>query len=388
MTLAVASKALNASNALLEQFGEDPTVVPEQSHSWVNHWPAATAGLSCLIVTISGIALGILGNPALSVLLGIAAIGCAALAIHLRNYSTSKNLDSYTSVLAEQVTKISRTVCRIDEENKRLAKIEKDFETTERTLRDQLKEQAAMAANVAANLEDKIAKLEADLNEREQLAKNERAEREKLSEKLTRTHAERSQELEERKQLFDKQKAASDEALSLVSVKLQRAQDVKLRIGQILDDLHKRSPTMRAKIKRLASDSAGVSISGKEFSDLLPSIRDIKTEIQKSLESLQQRDEASEAKEKEADVLVVTVCGVAENAIHQLEDRDRKLDALSQRVDTLFKKKQPSSTAAERSLDSAFGSGLVRPRSSSSASREGREGSSAPVVQPTGASRP
>ena len=55
MALAVASEALDFSNAVLGQVGEAPTAAPQQSRSFINHWPAATASMSCLIVTISTI---------------------------------------------------------------------------------------------------------------------------------------------------------------------------------------------------------------------------------------------------------------------------------------------------------------------------------------------
>lgn len=238
--IAAASTAFQLSSTVLQQVGGSPTQEPQESHSIFDHWPVATAGLSCLITTVHAVAMGILGNMPLAVLMGIAALGCAALTVYLSNFATLKHLETYVDAFAKQVTALAHTVLKLSEANKDL---------------DQTK--TALEASV-----------------------------------------------QEREKRFEEQKVAATRALQKldhVSDELLRAQGELTQMGRILDGSHAVISEMTSKIGSFVALNKDVATSSEVLAGELSTIKAIGDHLQSSLHSLGEQSEALTEKKQQAD---------------------------------------------------------------------------------------
>ena len=238
--IAAASTAFQLSSTVLQQVGGSPTAEPQQSNSIFDHWPVATAGLSCLITTVHAVAMGILGNMPLAVLMGVAALGCAVLTVYLWNLSTLKHLETYVDAFAKQVTTLAQTILHLSGANK-------DLDQT------------------------KIA-LESSVKERETQ--------------------------------FEEQKAAATRALEEldhVSDELQQAKEEVAQMGRILDGSHTVISEMTSKIGGFVALNRDVSASSEVLAGELSTIKAIGDSLQGSLQSLGEQSKALTEKQKQAD---------------------------------------------------------------------------------------
>jgi chromosome segregation ATPase len=241
--IAAASAAFQLSSTVLQQVGGSPTEEPQQSNSIFDHWPVATAGLSCLITAVHTVAMGILGNVVLSVLMGIAALGCAALTVYLWNFSTLKHLETYVDAFAKRVTDLAQTILRLHGANKEL---------------DQTK-----------------TALEAAVKEREEQ--------------------------------FEAQKAAAAHALARldhVSTELKQTQGQVAEMGKILDGSHSVVSEMTSKIGSFVALNHDISASSEMLAGELPAIKAIGDRLQLSIQTLEQQSDALVEKKKRADATV------------------------------------------------------------------------------------
>ena len=238
--IAAASTAFQLSSSVLQQVGGSSTQEPQQTNSIFDHWPVATAGLSCLITTVHAVAMSVLGNMPLAVLMGVAALGCAVLTVYLWNFSTLKHLETYVDAFAKQVTVLAQTILHLSGANKDL---------------DQTK--TALEASV-----------------------------------------------KERESRFEEQKAAATRALEdldHVSEELQRAKGEVAQMGQILDGSHAIISEMTSKIGSFVVLNKDVATSSEVLTGELSSIKVIGERLQSSLHSLGEQSDALTEKKKQAD---------------------------------------------------------------------------------------
>ena len=118
--LSAANAAFQLSSTALQQVGVSSVEGPSSSTSFIDRWPVAAAGFSCLISTINAIAMVILGNTPMAVLAAISAIGCAFLTRYLVKLVTLVHLETYVQAFAQRVNDLSQIVLRLSDENKSL----------------------------------------------------------------------------------------------------------------------------------------------------------------------------------------------------------------------------------------------------------------------------
>ena len=118
--LSAANAALQLSTTALHHLGEPALQGLKKASGMCDRWPMMTAGVVCLITTVNAVALGIIGNIALGVVLGIAALGAGALTLYLWSFSTLKDLEGYVEAFAERVTVLAKTALHLSASNEKL----------------------------------------------------------------------------------------------------------------------------------------------------------------------------------------------------------------------------------------------------------------------------
>ncbi len=240
--LTAAHAAFQLSTTVLEQVGETPAKHTEKATSPWDRWPVAIAGLTCAISIINSIALGALGNIPMGVLIGISALGSGSLMIYLWSFSTLKSLEGYVEAFSERVTALAKTSLRLSSANKEL-------DTTRLSL-------------------------EADLKKRQVL-------------------------FDEQKKEVGRIMAQLDHATD----DLQKTEKQVVEMGKILDGSHSVISEMTSKIGAFVTLNRDVSTSSKLLTEGLSSIHAIGSQLESTVDELDDQNELLLDKKKQAEAI-------------------------------------------------------------------------------------
>ena len=282
--LAIANTAFCLSSEVIHEVEESLTGA-RSFKLLLDRGPVVIAALSCLITTISAVALAIIGAMPMAAIMGVAALGCAFLTFYVSEMVSKKNLE-------ETVDQAGRVTDDLSQQNRILQKQLDELSQTRKELETKIS--SLQAANEQSQKENagKIQELKQALVDMQKICDSEKATDTQVGEMEKTTR-----ELERVRESLQKQLAqakAQDE---------ERKKDVSAKIAQI-DALTKQLTAVNQQREAMQGILQGINQATDRFSQQLSSVKPDSLapgvmEMTQEMKSLSLSEEALGAKASE-----------------------------------------------------------------------------------------